>query len=271
MRIKLILMPLVVTFLATAVWALTDSGGDARNRLVAGNERYVEGKPVHPHLTETRRERTATEGQQPFATVIACSDSRVPIELLFDQGIGDLFVIRVAGNVCDTSVLASAEYGAAHLKTPLMVVLGHSQCGAVSAAVQDAKVHGALPDLLAMIKPAVQRTRADHPDLKGDGLIAATIKSNAWKTVEDLLTKSEDIRKLVSSGDLSLVVAVYDIHTGSIEWLGEHPQQAELLKRGNQGHTGHGGHGDHDSHADHDREEAEPAAAGAAEHGSHSD
>ncbi|MCA9730151.1 MAG: carbonic anhydrase, partial [Candidatus Eisenbacteria bacterium] len=136
----------------------------ALEALKAGNDRFVTGTSLFPHLDRKRRYETA-KGQTPFVTVIGCSDSRVPIEALFDQGIGDVFVIRVAGNVCDTDEIGSIEYGVDHLGTPLMVVLGHESCGAVTAVVKDAEIHGSIPKLVDNIGPAVATARKFHPSL----------------------------------------------------------------------------------------------------------
>src|SRR5688572_3946938 len=106
--------------------------------LKEGNARYASGKSQHPHLDAERRSSTVSQGQEPFATILACSDSRDPVELIFDRGVGDLFVVRVAGNVAGISELASVEYGVGHLNTPLLIVMGHTKCGAVTAVVKGA-------------------------------------------------------------------------------------------------------------------------------------
>ena len=112
----------------------------AMERLREGNARFQSAKSIHPDLGPARLRQTAEEGQHPFATILTCSDSRVPPELVFDQGVGDIFVVRVAGNVCGEDEAGTIEYGADHLKTPLLVVLGHSRCGAVTAVATDAKL-----------------------------------------------------------------------------------------------------------------------------------
>ncbi len=204
----------------------------AIEKLKAGNLRFLEGRSVHPRLDEGVRYNTGTEGQKPFATVMACSDSRVPVEILFDQGIGDLFVIKVAGNVSDVDEIGSIEYGIAHLSTPVMVVLGHTHCGAVTAVTMNDKVHGNIPALVDNIVPAVKKAEAKYNFYKGEDLIPYAIEENVWQSVSDLFYFSKDARELVAKGKLAVIGAIYDIETGKVRWLGQHPHQAELLKSG---------------------------------------
>ncbi len=196
--------------------------------LKKGNERFTSGKPEYPHEGAARRAETAA-GQHPIATVISCSDSRVPPEILFDEGIGDLFVIRVIGNIGSVDEAGSAEYGVEHLETPLLVVLGHTKCGAVTAAVTHAEVHGSIPPLLAHINPSVRITKHNHPGLKGEELIAAAVETNVFHSIQELFNRSRIIRHRVSSGNLKVVGAIYDIKTGQVNWLGEHPKQKQIL------------------------------------------
>lgn len=205
--------------------------------LKSSNGKYTTGKCLHQHEDADRRHETTTGGQHPIATVIACSDSRVPVEALFDQGIGDLFVIRVAGNVCDTDEIGSIEYGVDHLGTPLMIVLGHRNCGAVTAVATKAEVHGSIPALVDNIAPAVVRAVQKNPDKQGDALIAAAVQENVWQSIDDLFQFSPATRERVSSGKLKVVGAIYDIGDGHIDWLGEHPEQARLLKYTGTPHT----------------------------------
>jgi carbonic anhydrase len=206
------------------------SSGEALKLLAEGNARHVSGKPQNPHRDGERRAVTASKGQQPFATVLACSDSRVPVELLFDRGIGDLFVVRVAGNVAGVSEIGSMEYAVDHLGTPLLVVLGHSKCGAVTAVAQNQQLPGSLPDLAALIKPAVEPLRAEQLDKHlGAGFIDLCIKANVWQTMAHLFAKSQIIRDRAKNGSVKVLGALYDLDTGKVEWLGPHPAQALLL------------------------------------------
>jgi carbonic anhydrase len=150
--------------------------------------------------------------------------------MLFDQGIGDLFVIRVAGNVADVDEIGTLEYGVEHLHTPLVVVMGHSKCGAVTAVVQHAHVSKNIERLVDNIVPAVESVKVSLPGAKGDTLVNAAIDANVLQSIADLLVRSPDARELVAAGKAKVVGAVYDIHTGSVRWLGEHPHQSQLLQ-----------------------------------------
>ena len=227
-RINLLLLTLVL--LATLITPALASGPGvspdaALTMLKTGNTRFTTGKPQYPHQDLARRSMTALQGQQPFASILSCSDSRAPVELIFDQGVGDLFVVRVAGNVAGGDEIASLEYSTEHLGTPVLVVLGHSKCGAVTAVVEGAHLHGSLPALAAKIKPAVAKTRAAHKNLSGDPLVAAAIKANVHQAIADLLSKSQIIRDLVKAGKLQIIGALYDLESGRVEWLGPHPAQ----------------------------------------------
>lgn len=196
-----------------------------------GNARFVSGRPTHPNSGKSRINETATDGQQPFATLITCSDSRVPVERVLDQGIGDIFVIRVAGNVCAVDEIGSIEYGVDHLGTSLMVVLGHTGCGAVTAVATGAELHGSIPALVDNIIPAVERAEK-NTGLKGSAVVSAAVVENVWQSISDLLAGSPATSRLVREHKLKVVGAVYDITDGTVEWLGEHPGQASLLAGG---------------------------------------
>ncbi len=198
-------------------------------QLKDGNLRYVRGVSMHPRQDQIRRTETVKNGQHPLATVVGCSDSREPLEIIFDQGVGDLFVVRVAGNVGGTDEVASIEYGTEHLSTPIVLVLGHTKCGAVTATVQKAAVEGSIPALINQIAPAVDQARAADPKATGDALVEKAIRANVHKTMADLFQKSQIVRHLVAEGKLKVVGGVYDLDSASIEWLGEHPDQAKFL------------------------------------------
>ncbi len=205
------------------------SPDEAMEKLKEGNARFTAGNLKHPNQDQDRRSLTASKGQQPFATVLSCSDSRVPVEILFDSGIGDIFVIRVAGNVVDTDENGSIEYGVDHLGTPVMVVLGHTRCGACTAVVQKAEVHGNIPPLVDNIQPAVDRVKTKNPELSGDELISEVTKANVWIAMEDLFKNSETVRNRVNAGQVKVVGAFYDIDSGKVEWMGSHPEQDKLI------------------------------------------
>ncbi len=231
---RLVVMAAILSVCHTVSPTLASSGSDGSPdesllRLQEGNARFVGGRSTHPNTNRSRIADTFLNGQHPFATVIACSDSRVPVERLFDQGVGDLFVIRVAGNVCATDEIGSIEYGVDHLGTPLMVVLGHSDCGAVTAVATEAELHGSIPSLVDNIQPAVAEARRLHPGLHGKELVPEAVKVNVWQSIDDLFKSSPATRKRVAEGKLRVVGAVYDISTGSVEWLGQHVEQSRLL------------------------------------------
>jgi carbonic anhydrase len=185
----------------------------ALERLMAGNKRYVAAQQAHPHEAPERRAELS-DGQYPFAVILGCADSRVPPEVIFDQGLGDLFVIRVAGNVLDDCVLGSIEYAVAHLHTPLIVVLGHSKCGAVGATVEGGELEGHLPSLAAAIQPAVDQAK----NLVGD-LVDNAVRANAKMVVEQLEASEPVLSALVDAGKLKVIAARYDLDTGEVELL----------------------------------------------------
>jgi carbonic anhydrase len=167
--------------------------------------------------------------------VITCSDSRVPVELIFDAGVMDIFVIRVAGNVCDTDEVGSIEYGLAHVNTPVLVVLGHTQCGAVTAVTRAVQGHGHklernIPPLVDNIIPAVERAIEQQKDVHGDAIIPYAIEENVWQGVEDLFMKSPAVRNIAKERKAKVVGAIYDVGTGKVEWLGTEKVD-EILKR----------------------------------------
>ena len=217
-------------FLTTAPALATNmSIEDALKKLKDGNTRFVSGKSEHPHTDAARLALAGKEnqGDHAYATVITCSDSRVPVELLFDAGVMDLFVIRVAGNVIDVDEGGSIEYGLAHVNTPVFVVLGHTQCGAVTAVTDEVQGHHHaletnIPPLVDNITPAVKRAMEQHPDLaKSHDIIPYAIEENVWQGVNDLFMRSAATRKLVKDGKVKVVGAVYDVGTGKINWLDE--------------------------------------------------
>ena len=245
---KKIVFPLLIFIFLTALAApaLAASAGpgisadEALRILKAGNARYVEGKLQHPHQDRVRRALTAAQGQHPLATILTCSDSRTPPEIIFDQGIGDIFVVRVAGNVAATDEIGSIEYAVDHLAVPLVMVLGHSQCGAVSAVVDNAKLPPNIAKLVAPIQPAVDKAREANPDAAKDVLLKAAITNNVWQAIEDMLRQSPIIREKARDNQVQVVGALYDLDSGQVQWLGPHPGQAKLVgaKKGAAGKSG---------------------------------
>lgn len=181
--------------------------------LTAGNAHHVAHRYQHPHET-AERQRELASGQNPHAEILSCADSRVPPELIFDQGLGDLFIIRVAGNVVSDTELGSLEYGAEHLHVPLLVVLGHQHCGAVTAAVEGGEAEGHIAALVNLLRPAVEKTRG----MPGDHVENA-VKANVEMVVKQLRSSTPVLAKLVSEGKLKVVGAVYSLDTGKVTWL----------------------------------------------------
>ena len=197
--------------------------------LAEGNARWVANQNENPADEPSRRAKVAEEGQKPFVTVLTCADSRLPVERLFDRGVGEVFVVRVAGNIAGVSETGTVEYGLGHLKAPLLVVMGHSKCGAVAAAASGAEVHGSVAKILDTIRPAIERAKRNNPGVDEKALVAAAVKENVWQTIFDLLKQSDEVRGMVERGEVKVVGAVCDISTGKVDILGEHPWQSELM------------------------------------------
>src|SRR5437763_7984513 len=211
---------------------------EAMSRLKEGNGRFTSGNQQHPH--ESSEERTllatnsyenaslifpdmakrreeVTKSQHPFAIVLGCADSRVPPEIVFDQGLGDLFVLRVAGHVIDDHSLGSIEYAVDHLPVRLVVVLGHQRCGAVKAAKETIAAKGEAPahiqSLVTAIQPAVEATAKGH--------LEATVRENVKNVVQALRSSAPVLKAKVDSGELKVVGAYYSLDTGSVAFPDE--------------------------------------------------
>ncbi len=183
---------------------------EALNSIKNGNLRFASGKPQAPRRGEERRRETLMI-QQPVAAVLTCSDSRVSPEILFDQGIGDLYIIRTAGHVADDMVLASLEHAVQHLHVPLVVVMGHSRCGAVTAALHGEALEGHLPGLLQRIAPALEIARYRF----GDPLVNA-IDAHISLTAERIRTCQPVLAPAFQTGKAVLVAARYDLESGKV-------------------------------------------------------
>ena len=203
---------------ATSTAHTAPTADAALERLVEGNQRFVAGKAKHGHQSATYRHEL-TGGQHPFATVLGCSDSRVPVELVFDQGFGDVFVIRVAGNVVGTDDLASIEYAVHHLHTPLIVVMGHESCGAVTSALMSADDRShearAIQDLLSQIQPAIIDI---DPRLPPGERVHQGVEANVRQSVRQLQA-SADLMHPHEGAPPIIVGAVYEITTGKVRIL----------------------------------------------------
>jgi len=183
----------------------------ALEALIEGNRRFAEGACLHPRHDPARRSEVSG-GQHPLAAVVACSDSRVGPEIVFDQGLGDLFVVRTAGNVLDEAGIGSLEYAAEHLGVPLIVVMGHSRCGAIEAVIEQGAAHEAFSTIVAALAPSVARARRS-----GGELAETTSREHVKSTVAMLERREPIIRKLVDEGTLSVAGVFYDIERGTVE------------------------------------------------------
>ena len=190
------------------------SADDAWDILMEGNGRFVSGDVAAKNFPERRAELVS--GQSPFVTVVTCSDSRVPPELIFDQGLGEIFVIRVAGNVMDPVVLGSVEYGIEHLHTPLLVILGHQCCGAVTAATEGG-AEGNIESIMTEIEPAVEV--ACETELTGSDLVEVAIDENVDLVIKNVLDRSPITKELVEEGELVILGAKYSLETGEVAVL----------------------------------------------------
>lgn len=189
------------------------SSDEALQRLMIGNRRYVAMRPLHPRQNQTHRQ-AMLEGQHPFAAILSCSDSRVPSELLFDQGLGDLFIVRTAGHVISEVVIGSIEYAVFVLEVPLIMVMGHTQCGAVTSAVKGGELPGSIAVLAEKLHPVVERVRHQEGDI-----LANAIKANAVQTARDLVASSAIIAAAVEAGRLMVVPACFDLESSAVELL----------------------------------------------------
>lgn len=186
---------------------------EAKNLLIIGNNRFVSDTPAKKDISEQKRKNLAVNGQKPFAVILSCSDSRVPPEIVFDQALGDLFVVRNAGNVVDPVILGSIEYGVEYLNAPLIVVMGHQDCGAVKAAVDGNKVPGSIGAIINKIKPICDKLKTNDVN-KNDSFETCTDENIKNSAVE--IAKSPVIKKLVAEKKVSIVTAKYHIETGRV-------------------------------------------------------
>lgn len=191
---------------------------EALKRLKDGNARFVAGQALHCDLLE--QVRSTARQQAPFAAVLGCIDSRVPPELVFDQNIGDMFVARIAGNIASTDIIGSLEFATALAGAKLIVVLGHSECGAVKGAIDDAKL-GSLTGVLQQIRPALaQLNYKGVPSSKDKALVQRVAEQNAKDAAAQLTGRSETMAGLVREGKLKVVHAMHDVATGKVAWFG---------------------------------------------------
>lgn len=197
---------------------------EALERLKAGNARFVSGE-VAGHAAEGLASLAEwSDGQRPMAIVLGCSDSRVPVEMVFDQGLGDLFVIRIAGNIVAPSQLESVEFAAVNFGSRLVVVLGHSRCGAVDASLRQLHLHGKLPSgclsrVIANIRPSVDAFMAEHPECAHERVMHEAVRANIQASVRALGEQSPTLADMVDSDGLEIVGAEFLLDSGVVDWL----------------------------------------------------
>ncbi len=200
------------------------TSSEALERLRAGNRRFVsEVRSHHDHASEGRRTELAG-GQAPFAIILGCSDSRVPSELIFDQGLGDLFVIRVAGNIVAASQIGSIEFAADRFQSPLVVVVGHTQCGAIGATLealeeQSGAASPSLQFIVDRVRPAIEPLFNTDLRKDRDALYRESVRANINASVRQLKRGSEILEQLIRNNGLAIVGAEYSLETGEVVFL----------------------------------------------------
>lgn len=190
---------------------------EALQKLMDGNKHYVAQQMTSQKMCSIGVRESLTKGQKPYAIVLSCSDSRVPPEIIFDKGLGEIFVVRVAGNVPDPIVLGSIEYAAEHLGSPLIMVLGHERCGAVTAAVDaKGKPEGNIGAIVKTIAPAVAQAKKEYKGKDKAQLIETAIDDNVKLVEANLTKKSTVLKHLVKEGKIKIVAAKYDLDDGKV-------------------------------------------------------
>ena len=202
---------------------MTIPAQEALARLKEGNQRFVTGvRSLDALLSHTRRAELATE-QHPFAIVLGCSDSRVPAEVVFDQGLGDLFVIRVAGNIVAPSQVGSVEFAAARFGTPLVVVLGHTQCGAITATLEEVRSDTSpspnLKSIVDRVRPSVETLLAAGLTADSPDIVRQAVRANVRASADHLRHGSALLERLIRDGSLLVVGAEYSLETGEVDFF----------------------------------------------------
>ncbi len=218
MRIRLVAVCLVGVAFTAAVRPLVGAGAapatEALDRLKTGNIRFAADALAGQPVGQARRSELS-KGQAPYAIVLSCADSRVPPEIIFNAGLGELFVIRAAGEVADRSIIASVEYGAEHLRSPLLVVMGHESCGAVKASMEAKESLGPNLDyLVKAIRPAIELTKGGDEKAQ----LKAAIMANVEQVINDMLGRSAILKHLAGDGSLQIVGAFYELESGRVQF-----------------------------------------------------
>jgi len=217
-----------VFVLALAAVSFASSGGvgvtaeEALQKLMEGNKRFIANQGSACKASDTTRRESLAKGQKPYAIILSCSDSRVPPEIIFDKQLGEIFVIRVAGNIPDSIVLGSIEYAAEHIGSPLIMVLGHERCGAVTAAVQaKGDVEGNIGAIVKVIAPAATLAKKEAKGKSDAEIVEAASNANVKLVAQTIAEKSPVVAHLVKEGKIKIVAAKYDLDDGTVSLLGK--------------------------------------------------
>lgn len=191
------------------------SAGEAIEKLQKGNERFVKLKQKHPDESKKRR-KLMLKGQHPFVVILSCSDSRVPPELIFDQGLGDIFEIRNAGNVLNEHVIGSIEYAVMHCGVKLIVIMGHQDCGAIAATLSGVSETRYIKALEDSIQPAIENCKEKGLEINSDNVVRAHVMQD----IEELLSQDDELVKYMKEHDVKIVPAYYHLDSGKVDFLG---------------------------------------------------
>ncbi len=214
-KLAILLMLLAIMGIKTQASEVKGIPADeALAKLKAGNERFTSLKVKHPDENKKRREEMR-KGQHPFVVILSCSDSRVPLELIFDQGLGDIFEIRNAGNVLNDHVIGSIEYAVMHCGVKLIVIMGHQDCGAIAATLSGKSETKYIKALEDSIQPAIEKCKKDNLEINSDNVV----KEHVQQDIEELLTEDSELVKYMKEHDVKIVPAYYSIETGKVEFL----------------------------------------------------
>lgn len=214
---KILLLTMILGAFAMKSFASHAEGipaDEALAKLKEGNQRFVEMKQLHPDESLQRR-KEMKEGQHPFVAILSCSDSRVPLELIFDQGLGDLFEIKNAGNVLDKHVIGSIEYAVMHAGVKLVVIMGHQDCGAVAATLSGKYETKFIKSLEDSIKPAIEKCKKDSLEINSDNVV----REHVIQDIEELLAQDSELVKYMKEHNVKIVPAYYSIETGQVEFF----------------------------------------------------
>ena len=211
-------LALALSFNVNATFASHDidnlSAKEALKKLEKGNKRFVELKLKHPDENKSRR-KEMLKGQHPFVVILSCSDSRVPAELIFDQGLGDIFVIRNAGNVLDDHVIGSIEYAVMHCGVKLIVIMGHQDCGAIAATLSGVSETKYIQSLEDSIKPAIDDCKKKGLEINSDNVVKAHVSQD----IDELLSQDVELVKYMKEHDVQIVGAYYHLDSGKVDFM----------------------------------------------------